>query len=399
VTDGETRAGSGRELAQRLSELFSRFSPRLVTHPLQDFSMLHTSTGMFCEVAPSSAEELCAVLELAYRLHVPIRVQGQRHALNGSGLPRPGELCVQTSQLATIRFSQEGTVTAGAGIVLWALRAVLNVFSYTLPVVNLGYAAPTVGGFIAGGGFGDDSARYGGFWENVESVTLISGRGNIEHIRRHDPVFPWIFGAMGQLGVVADATLDIIPFKEDTPPPYPHDLAVPPYLIRKAHALLHPATTSQIQRNRLYWWTLFVAEAQLSNALAELAALEAKYADHLTYREPYQYFIRHIKTPAPLLYPYTSSFFYTGSWNSFPTLLPEHVSRINSYEVDFMNLVQNRGYHRYIQTEIPFGPEVYTQYFAPDIMQSFRELKRCYDPASILNRDSVFSSADSKTVT
>jgi FAD/FMN-containing dehydrogenase len=399
VTDVGTRAGSGHEPALRLSKLFSGFRPRLVTQPLRDFSMIHTSTGTFCEVAPSSAEELCALLDFAYQLNVPIRVQGQRHTLNGSSLPGPGELSVQTSELTTVRFSQEGTVTAGAGIVLWTLRTLLNALKYTLPILNDGYAGPTVGGFLAAGGFGPGSARYGGFWENVASVTLVTGRGNIEHIRRHDPVFPWLFGAMGQLGIVADVTLDIIPLTVDASPPYPHDLTIPLHLIRKAQALQQPGTTPTNQRDRLYWWTLFLTEDQLPDARAELAAVEARYADCLTYRERYQYLIRHLEIPAPLIFPHTSSFFAAGSWNSFPTVLPEHIARINSFEVDFMNLVLNRGYHRYIQTEIPLGPEVYTQYFAPDVLQAFQELKRHYDPGSILNRGSVFGFTDSKTVT
>jgi FAD/FMN-containing dehydrogenase len=281
-------------------------------------------------------------------------------------------------------------VTSGSGIVLWTLRTILNAIEYTLPVVNDGYPGPTVGGFVAAGGFGSGSARYGGFWENVSKVTLVTGRGTIEHVGKDHPLFPWLFGAMGQLGIVADATLDIVAIRDDASPSYPHGLSVPPDLLRKAQALQHPVTPPTEQGNRLYWSTLFVSEAQRDEAAAELRALEEKYAKSLSYRERYQYFLLHRKITAPLLYPKEASFFATGSWSHYENMTLDRISQMRSFEADFMDLAMSRKYRRYIQSEIPSDHEIYAQCFGPDILTSFREVKHSYDPRSIINRGSVF---------
>src|SRR5207247_426446 len=125
------------------------------------------SSETFCEVSPTSIDEVCEIVRLAYRYNIPLRIRGRGHTLNGSSLPCENELTIQTSNLCEIQFTEGGTVTIGAGLVLWTLRSYLNTYKYTLPVVNDGYPGPSVGGYISAGGFGIGSMFYGCFCGNV----------------------------------------------------------------------------------------------------------------------------------------------------------------------------------------------------------------------------------------
>jgi FAD/FMN-containing dehydrogenase len=191
--------------AEVLAALFAAHQPRVVAEPLSDFACLQTSASPFCEVAPRSVDEAAEVVRIAVHCHVPLRVRGAGHALNGSSLPRAGEVTLRTRNLAWVRYDEEDTVTAGAGMGLWSLRDLLNAKGFTLPVVNDGYEGPTIGGYISGGGFGPGSQRYGGFWENVAEVTLLTPAG-VQRVARHDALFPWLvwgrvpWGGVGAVG-------------------------------------------------------------------------------------------------------------------------------------------------------------------------------------------------------
>lgn len=74
-----------------------------------------------------------------------------------------------------------------------------------------GASAPSIGGFIAAGGIGEGGLLHGGFWETVSSVVLVAPAGGARHVDRRDPLFPWLFGSLGALGVVFEAVIDLVP--------------------------------------------------------------------------------------------------------------------------------------------------------------------------------------------
>lgn len=210
-------AGAPRA-AEELCERFAAFRPHIATTPLFDFSMLHQGESTYCEVAPRTPQELVAVVRLAVELRLPLRTRGAGHALNGSALPLRGELVISTRELDQIVAGPGETIRAGAGSVLWTVDAAARARGRAIPVLNAGQAGPTAGGFIAAGGFGAGSAAAGGFWENVVQVAVVDGRGALARVTRDSPLFPWLFGAMGQLGIVVEATLQTVPSASAPPP-------------------------------------------------------------------------------------------------------------------------------------------------------------------------------------
>lgn len=375
---------------KEIRDIFTPFEARLSSCAISDYGGLNMSAATFCEIAPRTGAELAEAVKLACTTGVPVRTRGRGHTMNGSALPSSHELLIRTERLCDVRFEAEGKVRAGSGIALWALRSYVNRFGYDLPTVNDGYNAPSLGGFVAAGGFGPGCERYGGFWENVASLTVVNGRGEIRCIRRDDELFPWFFGGMGQLGIVIDAELDITPLEPGAAPPYPTGAGASTEEIA-ASPELHAAGPPEEERGKhLFWFTLFVPAERVADAHAQLSAIEAKYQDVLIYRPRYDYSIVHRAVVATLVYPRAESFVATGAWAILDGLPAEGVRAVRAFEADFAALTARCGYRRYIQTELPAGAEAYRSYFGEEIYESFRLRKTREDPAAIINRGWVF---------
>lgn len=382
------QAPSGHEQAQALFDRFARWRPALSRHPLTDFSARTDGIPSYCEVAPRSVEAVGAIVREAHGLGVPLRCRAQGHSLNGSSLPRPGELLLRLHGLQRLRFEVPGTVTAGAGIVLWMLQGALRAHGFDLPVLNDGYPGPSVGGFVCAGGFGPGSAEHGGLWDNVTQVLLVDGRGELRRIGAGDAEFPWLFGSMGQLGVIVEVTLAIVPLAAGRAA-YPQGKTLT--LPAMDPIMEVPPEYAVGEDERLFWFTLFVPQERVARAHGELQALEQRHATALRYAERYRYPIRRRGVDAPLVYPDAAAFTATGAWGWLLTSAPQALQKLLEFERDFMALATGTpGYRRYVQSELPAGPETYVRAFGEGIYNRFREVKARFDPGSILNRGSVF---------
>lgn len=372
-----------------LYDLFAEFRPRLVASDLTDFSRLRTSGPHCFEVAPRNADTLIRIIKVAARHGIPLRIRAQGHSLNGSSLPREKEMLVSTRNLRQVRYEAPGSVTVGSGVVLWILQRMLHEHGYDVPVLNDGYPGPTVGGYIAAGGFGPRSVLHGGFWNNVISVRLVDGHGRLHTVTPAESLFPWLFGAMGQLGVLVDARLSIIPRDGgDTLPPYPVGTSL------QAPELVNPRIPPEFEASnneRLFWFTLFTPDGHLDEAQQALTALEQRHAAALRFQERYRYPIRPRGLVAPLVYPYGHSFTATGAWGWLADGSTQGITALTAFDRDFMALVEDAPhYRRYVQSELPSGPDIYRRCFGKAVYSEFRQHKADHDPRAILNRGSVF---------
>ncbi|WP_437970528.1 FAD-binding oxidoreductase [Sorangium sp. So ce260] len=381
---------------QQIHELFSAFAPRVISGPITHFGRLRQSADTFCEIAPASGAELADAIGTAHRHGVPVRIRGQGHALNGASLPAAHELLLRTERLGDVRFETEGTVTAGAGVVLWSLRSVVERHGYTVPVVNDGYAGPSVAGFVAAGGFGPRSNLHGGFWENVAALTLVDGTGRLKRIDRSEALFPWLFGAMGQLGVVVEATLDIVPLDTAppdgaSPPPYPAGAGASRELIAASPELQGSGPDEAERDERLLWFTLFTPGRSLARAQARLAALEAEHAGLLSYRQRYAYPIRQRRPVPALVYPRHEPFFAIGSWGALRLPPGDAAGPLRAHGEELTRIATELGCRRYVQSETTCDVDAYRACFGEETHEAFRGLKAQQDPGLILNRGSVFT--------
>jgi FAD/FMN-containing dehydrogenase len=374
----------------RLADIFSDFRPQIVAEPFSDFSGLHTSADLFCEVAPASIDEVVGVVRLARRYGVPLRTRGRNHNLSGSSLPAGHELSVRTDKLCRLSFEEAGTVTAGSGLVLWIVSALLNDHGLTLPVVNFGYPAATVGGYISAGGYGPGSVEYGGFWENVAEITLVDGEGRVQRLQRSDPSFPWVFGAMGQLGIIVEAKLDVIPSESGVPSSYPKGVTVAPEIIRRRELSTDTDPRRAVRGKLMYWLTVFVSRSQAPEAEHRMTTLENKYTDTIDFLERHICPINYRWVVAPLVYPHAERFVAVGTWGWYDRAAPGAVERVKALDDEFTWLALARKYYRYIQSELPSGPKVYELHWGRRTYAELRELKTRHDPDAILNPGWVF---------
>lgn len=374
-----------------MQEVFAEFRPARIEAPLGDFSGLRSGAPAYWELAPRNVGTAQRIVRTAFERSVPLRVRAQGHSLNGASLPQPGELLVSIRNLRHVRFEQPGSVTAGGGVVLWILQYLLRRHGFDLPVLNDGYPGPTVGGYLAAGGFGPRSAAYGGFWDNALEVTLLDGRGELHGLAPGDARFPWLFGAMGQLGIVLEARLAIVPLQADAAPPYPEGRAlVAPQL---APPKIPPEYARQADES-LFWFTLFVPDERLEEAHRALTALERRHTQALRFQERYRYPIALRRWLPPLLYPEARPITATGAWGWLTDSSPGGRERLLEFDRDFMALaLAEPAYRRYVQSELPGGPEVYESCFGARTYEALRRLKAELDPRGLLNRGSVFPAA------
>jgi FAD/FMN-containing dehydrogenase len=378
-----------REQAELLSGVFAEFQPSLVEGALTDFSGFRSHGSPCCEVAPRGADTVARIVQLAYERHVTVRTRAQAHSLNGSSLPAAAELLLSTRNIRHVSFEEPGTVTVGSGVVLWILQHILRRHGFDIPVLNDGYPGPSVGGYIAAGGFGPRSAEFGGFWDNILEIRLVDGCGNLRRVAAGDPLFLWLFGSMGQLGVFADAKLTIIPLSASGPATYPAGTTlVAPRLV----APKVPPQYATEGQERLFWFTLFTPDEHLDEAHRDLSALESRHSAALRFQERYRYPILPRGKVAPLVYPYARPFTATGAWGWLTDSRPNGLAALHEFDREFMVLAAaNAHYRRYVQSELPSGPEIYRRCFGEQTYQSLQDLKLQLDPGSLLNRGSVFA--------
>ena len=380
-------AAQAGEEARSIFDQFADCHPSLSEGALSDFSG-QESEARFCRVAPRTAQAVCQIMARANALGTPVRMRAQGHSLNGSSLPKPGELSVSIENLREVRFEESGTVTVGCGVVLWILQNLVRRQGFDLPVLNDGYPGPSVGGFIASGGFGPRSALFGGFWNNVIDVGLVDGCGNPHRIARGHPLFPWLFGSMGQLGICVDAKLAIVPREERSSPAYPRGVhIVAPQLI----APKVPPEFAIEGDERLFWFTLFVPDQSIDDAHRELKRLEQRHSGVLRFQERYRYPIAARDIVAPLVYPFARPFTATGAWGWLTDTGIDRLAKLRDFDAQFMELAASQpDYRRYVQSEMAMGPAIYQRCFGPEVHALFLRLKGKLDPKGLYNRGSVF---------
>ena len=112
---------------------------------------------------------------------IPIVPRGHGTSGWGGAIPMRGGFCVALSGMTEILFFNEfeSAVTVETGITWRDLLTFLARLGYTLPVYPSSATAATVGGFVASGGLGIGSTRYGGILEQVLGIEAILPNGKI----------------------------------------------------------------------------------------------------------------------------------------------------------------------------------------------------------------------------
>jgi len=230
---------------------------------LTDYGGIITSNFKGDIYIPGSNQD-CIDLLLKEPDHRRFTCRGSGHSMHGRSIPGANKHLLVTSSLNQIHFSKPGLVSVQAGVQIGVLQAFLQRYGWFLPVFPEAIqTGPTVAGYFLAGGFGSHSPQYGGFWDNVESITCIYP-GNFEssEIHKSHDLFWDLSGSGGHSNcIITELKINIKKFDNNSK--YPMGLAI-------TLPTLQPERSSPI-----IWFTLFVP-------LADQQVLLRKYRNMLS---------------------------------------------------------------------------------------------------------------------
>ena len=385
-------------------DIFDAFDIQQYPEPLYDYGKLYASTPAYPVIFPSGPEAVQEIARLAYTHDFTLRVRGSGHTFNGASLPQKDEILIRTDDLDTFCFETAGTLTAGTGALVWDVRDLARDHGFDLPVYNGGWAGPTLGGYLNAGGFGKSglSEVYGGLWEVVEEVRLIDGQGHKHIVNREHPLFPWLFGSYGQLGLITEVKLKLIPLHEGKTSTYPLGLSGKIPKRQEADPKLNDLPPFGKTQTNLFWFSLLVSPLDEAQAWQDMLGLVKAHPEYLIpdggWTGPvlngapigYQYVIQFHNFNPPLLYEKPETFLVMGVMCLLATGDDVSNLRVLQVERDFIALSQNGNYKLYLQAE-NFGRNIHFQtYYGDKIYGAFRDWKNKLDPKHIINPGIVF---------
>jgi len=338
---------------------------------MTDYGGFHQSSGIYWRFAPLDVASLWAGLSEVKARGMAVRVRGAGHSMNGSSIPRSGEVLIETKGLDSYVFTRPGAITVGAGATMWDVQRLLEPLGHELLVLNDGNApASTVGGYVSAGGFGAESWRHGGFWESVESIDIVTLEGAVRTVGSADPLFPWLFGSMGQLCIIVSATLVVRPRAGvDAPFPLGKRGRVP---------------VSRHNWEKTIWFSAFVPRPSWVQARRELAAIGDRHAHLWQARPGFAYSLPFTRFTPPLIHPAQRDLVAVGIWGEAPAGGFDHAA-VRALDAEFtLWLRAHPDFRRYAQTELLYPGFDIAAHFGPECVARFREWKNQLDPSGRL---------------
>ena len=197
---------------------------------------------------PASAEDVCEALQTAAENSWPVTVQGGRTGITGGCVPEGG-LILNLSRMKKIGTIRDARMSVEPGVTLAELRGALKDSDFFFPS-DLTETSATIGGMIANNASGARSFRYGSVRRWIHGLTVVLPSGEVVELERgiHKtdglsfklgsiegelPELPipdvkmaagyfvksdmdlvnLFIGAEGTLGIITEATLQLLPKK------------------------------------------------------------------------------------------------------------------------------------------------------------------------------------------
>jgi FAD/FMN-containing dehydrogenase/NAD-dependent dihydropyrimidine dehydrogenase PreA subunit len=186
----------------------------MYSHDIGDVPTIMTKTFFKIQpdfvVQPKSTEEIKKVLEFANEQKVPVIPRGAASWGFGGVIPTNGGIVVDLSPFRKILYLNKGqkTITVEAGarwsdIDILAKKEGLCLMTYPSSKFS------TVAGWIATGGYGINSFRYGHLSKQIVSMTVITPLGESKKITPNDPEFTHFVSTEGALGIIVEINLKL----------------------------------------------------------------------------------------------------------------------------------------------------------------------------------------------
>ena len=159
-------------------------------------------------VQPATVEDVRTVLAFARERKVPVIPRGAASWGFGGVVPTRGGIVIDLSPfrriLALDAAGKTVTVESGArwgDIDVAARKEGLCLRTYPSSKFS------TVGGWIATGGYGINSFKYGHLSQQIVSMKVVTGAGEVRVLSPADRDFGCFVGTEGEFGIVMEATL------------------------------------------------------------------------------------------------------------------------------------------------------------------------------------------------
>jgi FAD/FMN-containing dehydrogenase/ferredoxin len=194
ITNAPERAIYSRDLAEL---------PRLLERTL-----FRTTPDLV--VRPATSEDVAQTLQFAHTHDLPVTPRGLASSAYGGAVPTRGGIVLDMLSLKGMGRPDAAalTVHVAAGARWGDLDAQLakhGLALYTYPSSRFS----TVAGWVATGGYGINSFKYGHFSRWVEALQVVDPDGTPHTVTHVDPEFQLYFGSEGQLGAITGVTLRV----------------------------------------------------------------------------------------------------------------------------------------------------------------------------------------------
>ena len=165
-------------------------------------------------VRPKDEASLVQLVRAATEFGVEVVPRGAATAGYGGGIPHEGAVVVDMRRFKGIQEVDPVamTVTVGAGVVWKDLEAALSEHDLALRAYPTSAPASTVAGWLAQGGAGHGSYRFGWFRDMVVSARIVRPDGAVETVA--GPALDMVSDAEGMTGFITQVTLRVQPADE-----------------------------------------------------------------------------------------------------------------------------------------------------------------------------------------
>ncbi|MBP1747524.1 MAG: linked oxidase domain protein [Deltaproteobacteria bacterium] len=186
----------------------------MYSHDIGDVPTIMTNTLFKVQpdfvVQPKNIDEIKQVLAFANERKIPVIPRGAASWGFGGVIPTNSGIVVDLSPFRKILYLNKGqkTVTVEAG----ARWADIDILAKKEGLCLMTYPSSkfsTVGGWIATGGYGINSLKYGHLSNQIVSMTVVTALGESKKLTPNDPEFAHFVSTEGLFGIIVEINLKL----------------------------------------------------------------------------------------------------------------------------------------------------------------------------------------------
>ncbi|MEM1578984.1 MAG: FAD-binding oxidoreductase [Archaeoglobaceae archaeon] len=189
--------------------------PHIVYIYRYDFSLIPRILSGFvknpiCIVFPKSIEDVLRILEIAERYETPVVPRGAATSAYGGCIPLKRCIVVDFKLMSNFSFYDNAAIVESGAIWMDIEREAKKI-GKALRVYPTSANVSTVGGWIAQGGYGVGSLKYGGIIENIDWIE-VADFGGVRRVEGDG--LKYYVGCFGTTGLIVRACIKL---REDLP--------------------------------------------------------------------------------------------------------------------------------------------------------------------------------------